>query len=120
MNKYESRRPPYDTWSNSKRVDVLRQLWKTVFDHTMFGSVPIVNRVDWDSTLEKRPYLRNPLGRTQYGFDVQAAIGMVNDWCDKKNLDGPIHYVFAHLKGQGNALDHIFKELLKSRKTKDK
>jgi hypothetical protein len=118
MSEFESRIPPYDTWSESKRIKVLRELWKAVFHHQMFGCSPIVHRGDWSRCLQKRPYLRNPFGRTEYGFDVQMAIGMINDWCDKKNLDGPIHYVFAHFKGQGNALDHIFKELLRDRKAK--
>lgn len=118
MNKYESRIKPYDQWSDAKRVRVLQQLWKAVSDYTMFGCASMVHQAGWDAFIQRRPYLHDQFGRTPYGFDVMTAIGMINDWCDKNNQDGPIHYVFAHLKGQGNALDHIFNTILKDREAK--
>src|SRR5258706_10341949 len=59
MSKFESRLPPYNTWSNLKRISVQQKLWKTVFDNTLFGSVPMVHRADWDSMIKRRPYLSN-------------------------------------------------------------
>lgn len=118
MNKYESRIRPYNDWSDRKRVAVLQKLWKSVGDYAMFGCIPMVHRADWDAFIQARPYLRNQFGKTPYGFCAQAAIGMINDWCDKRNLDGPIEYIFAHLPGQGGALDYIFNTLLKDKEAK--
>ena len=117
---FESRFPPYDGWSDTKRLRVQQDLLRAISDYTIFGSAPMVHRGDWEKFIEKRPALRDAFGRTPYGFDVMAAIGMVTDWCNRNDYSGPVRYIFAELKGQGNVLDFIFKTLLENREIRER
>ena len=47
------------------------------------------------------------------------AMRIIAEWADKNNHPGPIEYMFAELKGQGNELDRIFRASLKDRAVKE-
>lgn len=112
MNKYESRHPPYNEWSESKRIRVLQELHGAIKDYTIYGNAIVVNRADWDEIIKPDKRVRAAFGYTPYGLGVLASMIMMSGWCDLNGYDEPISYLFAHLPGQGRALDTFFNGFL--------
>jgi hypothetical protein len=56
--------------------------------------------------------------KSPYAFNAFSCMSEMNDWCNKKNYEGPIQYVFAHLDKQGGHLDEFFGRALKNEKLK--
>jgi hypothetical protein len=111
MSEYESRLNQYEDWSDLKRVGVLKRLHRIIKEHTIYGVTISVNCAAYDEVVTGD--LKRAFGKSYYGFDVRMIMKSVAEWADKNNQPGPIHYVFAELKGQGNELDKIFTECLK-------
>jgi hypothetical protein len=120
MNRYESRFPPYDTWSDKKRIRVLQKLHKAIRDTYIYGCVVSVHKAEWDEFMKDDAKLRNSFGRTHYGFCVQACVMLISDWCAKNSFNEEIHYIFAHLNKQGGVLDPLFKRVLSDPKLKSR
>jgi hypothetical protein len=118
MSEYESRLNDYEFWSDLKRVGVLKRLHRIIKDHAIHGVTISVNCQDFDELI-KNSIWRRTFGKTHYGFDVRMALKYIAEWADENSIAGPIHYVFAELKGQGNELDEIFRRSLKNRPIKE-
>jgi hypothetical protein len=112
MSEYESRLNEYESWSNFKRIGVLKRLHRIISDHAIYGVTVAVNRADFEEVIKGTAWSRT-FGKTPYGFDVRIALRFIAEWADENNIHDPIHYVFAELKGQGNELDEIFRSCLK-------
>jgi hypothetical protein len=116
MSAYESRLSEYRDWPDAKRIGVLKRLHRIIKDHTMHGVTVSVNCAAYDKIMT--PEWKAIYGKTYYGFDVRMIMKYLAEWADEENIPGPIHYVFAELRGQGNELDKIFRYLLKEPNTK--
>lgn len=111
MNRYENRVKEYEKWDETKRVQVLQRLHKIINDEVIYGSAFAMDRIAFDEivTTEARRVLS---ARSPYAFNAFSCMSEINDWCNKKGYNEPIHYVFAHLQKQGGDLDGFFKRAL--------
>jgi hypothetical protein len=113
MSEYESRHGDYAAWSDLKRIGVLKRLHRIIKDHTIKGVTVSVNCAHFDEVIKNTSW-KKTFGKTPYGFDVRMGLKFIAEWADDNNIQEPINYVFAELKGQGNELDEIFRVCLKN------
>jgi hypothetical protein len=111
MSKYENRLNEYEFWPELKRIGVLKRLHRIIKDYVIQGVTLSVSRAAYDEVMTD--HWKGIYGKTYYGFDVRMIMKFLAEWADDINEPGPIHYVFAELKGQGGELDKIFRESLK-------
>lgn len=117
MKEYESRLSIYEDWIENKRIKVLKRLHGLIKQHAFFGVNASVNVTAFDEIMT--PDAKKHIGRTPYGFDVRLCLRQVGFWADRNSVTEPIHYVFAHNKGQGGELDWIFETCLNDPEVKD-
>ena len=118
MSEFESRLGDYEDWGDLKRVGVLKRLHRVVKTNTMYGLANSVNCAEFDEIINT-PELKRQYGKTYYSFNVRMIMLTMAHFALLNNHPGPINYVFAELKGQGNELDRIFRERLKDREAKN-
>lgn len=114
MTEFESRRGAYESWSNSKRIRILKDLHRIIDKHTIWGCSSSVNRADYDDLIATTPDFANYFGKNEYDFNVRVCMHKLKDWYAQQGYDGTVQYVFADLAKQGGALNRIFQEILRS------
>jgi hypothetical protein len=113
MNRYENRIQEYADWDNDKRVRVLKSLHKIIDDETIYSTAFVMDRVAWDEVVtdDLRQVFHT---KSPYACNAFSCMSEINQWCNRKNYEGPIQYVFAHLDRQGGQLDEFFGIALRS------
>lgn len=114
MTDFEARKREFETWSDSKRISVLRELHQVINDHVIFGCSSSLNCGDYDELIGSTPILQRYFGRDYYEFNVRVCIKDLNDWCDQRNDHDSILYVFANLQKQSSMLTSLFRDMTSS------
>lgn len=116
MTDFEARRGAYESWSNSKRISLLKGLHSIIDKYTIFGFASSVNCADYDELIAPVPRYADYFGRNYYEFDARVCMlklkDWLKDWCNQTGYDGTVNYVFADVAKQGSGLDRMFKEVL--------